>query len=154
MGKLHDIEVDDYYAECVGPPDLMMLDHEFARVSSDIAYWGEKYAEAYEEAAMAKLEMEETQARAYLLVKETTTTRMSIPEIEALVATDQLVRDARIRNIEADAKKVKMKGRVQAVLSRREMLVSLGAHVRKEMDGDPMIRAAYQQRKNEIYGGG
>jgi hypothetical protein len=47
---------------------------------------------------------------------------------------------ARAKEVAADAERVRLYGVLDALRSKRDMLISLGAHIRAEMQHDPMIR--------------
>ena len=51
--------------------------------------------------------------------------------------------------VEAESEKQKLRGKVEVVSAKKEMLISLGAHIRVEMS-DPMIRAQVKNNKEAM----
>lgn len=127
------------------------LIHEFASVAGHMAYWSERFAEAQRGYGEAKFALELTEARLAMRHRETLGALVSAGELklprgvtEAMVQervlTDPVYQGARLDLIEAEAAKARLHGIVGAVATKRDMLVSLGAHVRAEMNLDPLIR--------------
>ena len=48
---------------------------------------------------------------------------------------------------DADGRRLKLQGVLDAVRTKKDMLVSLGASMRAEMQGDPSIRAAHAEAR-------
>jgi len=136
--RLHEDE-DAYAAECVAI-NPNSLNDEFSRLPADLAYWNSRYAEVYEEYLRAKDISEQTAANAAVVYRGRSTAKVTVAEVEAHVILDDDCTASRADEILAEAKKVKYKGIVDAVLAKKEMLISLGAHVRAEMGGDPSMR--------------
>jgi hypothetical protein len=68
--------------------------------------------------------------------------------VEASVECDAEYQEVRYRYVEAEAEKVRLAGIMEAMKSKKEMLISLGANLRVEMGSDPMIRS--QQRESKV----
>lgn len=162
---LRDIEVDAYLAECVQiTPEL--ISEEFVRTPADLAYWNARYADGVRTHLKAKLhldmvqrdgakEVAEATARARIECREEIQSqndkRVTESMVEAAVETHAPLLaarekaasaevQARFAFIEAEAQKAELYGFVDAIRTKKEMLISLGAQLRKEMEGDPTIR--------------
>ena len=124
----------------------LALSEEFARVPSDIAYWNEVYAQSYHVWLELKLARERTWAQLYqekqsfLLTLGKSGKGPTVGEIEAEVTQAPEYLEVRSREIQAEAEKIRSYGMVDALRSKRDMLISLGAHQRAEMEHDPVIR--------------
>lgn len=117
--------------------DTRDLQSEYARVSADIAHYSECLAEAYRSLNSAKLQKDVEEARLYLLHRNmgrdaqgklpTETTIQSRVRLEpTYLAASEVIIEAELQ--------VKMLGGVcEAIRTKRDMLVSLGATVRTEM---------------------
>jgi len=166
--NIEGIEVEPYLLDCVTIEPLM-IQEEFVRVPRDLAYWNQRYSDAYERLLTAKHEWERTKATAELRIRAVNEDAMAVeaettPDdakpkpakgrarggglTEAAVAARLLLDDAvyaaRVAYIAAEAEKNHLAGVLDAVRSKRDAVVSIGAHIRAEMQGDPAIRAQHQ----------
>lgn len=132
-----------YERDCVRVEPLA-LEEEFVRLPADLAYWNAQYSEAFRRYQLAKLYVEKLSAQLSLLVREDlqsqTRGRVTIAEVEMSVQVSPEYQAARAAEVEAEAEKVRLYGVVDAIRSKKEMLISLGAHMRAEMGADPSIR--------------
>ncbi len=139
---IHDLDVSDILHESVSI-DRTDLNGEYCRVAADLAYWGEKQAQSERAEAEAKFELERVDAKTSKLVRKnlelTETKRVTEKMIEAEVLLSPAYGTARTGVIEAGEIHRKCRSIVDAVKSKRDMLVSLGAHKRAEMQADPQI---------------
>jgi hypothetical protein len=160
MRRLHDLEIDDYEHRCVHvDPD--QIKEEFCRVSADLAYWNARVSAALEVFLQAKSDYDEVGARQYLVARERLilshvpdpdvkpkdkekVPRVTEPMIDAYVTTSDEVRAARLSMVKAEAQHARLRGVAEAVRSKRDALVSLGATLRAELEGDPMLRKLHQ----------
>lgn len=127
------------------------LDAEYMRVSADLAFWTKLAADAMEAELAAKVRVDQAKAalkeaegEAYLRVQERLAgakPKPTVATLEAYVQTDDAVRGARARlhaemqeHVRLAADRKRLDGVVSSIYTKREMLISLGAHVRKEMD--------------------
>src|SRR5262249_46308470 len=96
---------------------------------------------------MAKLNVEEIESRLWLMYRERLKAdgRTTEKQIESYVTSDEEMHKARIDLIEAEVKKNRTSGIVDAIKARKESLISLGAHVRSELQGDPELRAQHRE---------
>lgn len=120
-----------------------VLEEEFVRTPADVAYWNAQYADALEAHLRAKAHVDAEWARLYLLEKaraaaggEKTTEAL----LKASVEVTAEYREALEKAIIAEAEKARAAGRVDAVRTKKDMLQSLGAKLRAEMESDPMVR--------------
>ncbi len=138
------------------------------RVPADLAYWGAQYARAVRRYLTADMEFDRAKAETRILVRERLLAaavpdpaedlkkapkRGTVTEsmVDAAVELEGEYHDARVALIEAEAEKVRIYGVVEAVKAKRDMLISLGANMRAEMQGDPVLRANARERRT---GGG
>ncbi len=155
MKSIHDQEFDDYMVDCVVIDEANVTD-EFCRVAADRAYWGSELSQAIENELMAKLtvdgakgDLKNSEAKAYLAVKleyEGAKKPPGVDHTNALVEVDENVSEAqrtlmaaRGALVMASTEKERIHGIVTAIDMKRDMLISLGAHLRKEMVGEPSI---------------
>lgn len=142
MAKLKDVEIDDYLKECVDMvPDL--LSEEFARMSADYAYWNERYAAANRRELEAEWGVSKAYSATYLrkkLALEEAGKKAPEATVDAEVKADEAYGAAVQEHIDAQAEREHLKGVLEALRTKREMLVSAGAHQRQEMQGDMAMR--------------
>jgi hypothetical protein len=140
---------DEYLRSCVHIlPEA--LEEEFVRLPTDLAYWNGKYAEASREHLVAKMEMDRLRARLLIEHREKlmlTNTKVTESMVESAVEQDETYGAGRLRLIEAEVEKVRLHGALDAIRTKRDMLISLGAHVRAEMAGDPHLREEARGRR-------
>lgn len=153
MGNLQDLEVEDYLKDCV-VMDPLFIQEEYVRLPADLAYWNQKYADALRAHLRAKIDLDRIEAQVYLEKREVgyaSGGKTTEATVAAQVACDARVLAAREVAVMAEAEKARLHGVVNAVSAKKDMLVSLGAHVRQEMDGDPTIReqhAGFRKQQN------
>lgn len=124
--------------------DPLLLEEEFARIPADLAYWNEKYANAYRVFLRAKATYDQVEAARALVIREEQSMLKKITEgtIRAYVETDDEVVRARLQVIDAEVEKVRLWGVLDALRAKKEALISIGAHMRAEMSGNPSLREA------------
>ena len=134
---------DSYYEECVNL-SVDDIKAEFCRLPADLAYWGARHAEALEVWKTAKSYRESTEARLHLIQRETLAVggskRPTVADIAAAVTMAPEYSSAHAAEISAEAAHLAAKNRFLAVSAKKDILQSLGAHVRMEMSQDPIIR--------------
>jgi len=129
------MEAKDYQRQCVTIDD-QNLHVEFCRVPADFAYWSSQYAGAKDCYMKAKLEREITRARLRMELREMLVQsgeRVTEARIDSEVDVNPEWEDVRTREIEAEIDVVRLHGVLESIRTKREMLISLGAHVRQEM---------------------
>jgi hypothetical protein len=149
MATLRDIEIDDYLAEVVRIEPLA-LEEEFVRLPSDLAYWNERYAQAMRAHLVAEIDRNRLCAQLRIECRERillTLPKATESMVESAVEMDQRNFDAKMRAIEAEVDEKRLRGVLDAVRTKRDMLISLGAHVRIEMEHDPVIREEVRGRR-------
>lgn len=135
-------ELEEYLRECVGI-DPLTLNDEFVRIPSDLAYWNARYARALRAYLTAKVDKDITRGRLEPMMRLAIQNAGGKPtekQIDALIDSNQDYIDACYKLVDAEVEKNEVYGALDAIRSKKEMLVSLGAHLRAEMQGDPRIR--------------
>ena len=113
------------------------LHGEYARLPPEIARASFALAEATGVALRAKARLKETEAVVYLTAKklaEQSGQKMTEARLAASVEVDETVVASREDFHTAEVEKKMAEGVVAALAAKKEMLISLGASVRKEMD--------------------
>jgi len=160
MAKLHDIEIDDFLKQCIDlEPEA--ISEEFSRMSGDYGYWNEKYSAVNKAFLQAEWEEERTKARLYLKYKEPSIDGKKPPTeagVEAAVVLDPAYEAAHLECLKYQAEREYLRGVLTALKTKSEMLVSAGAQLRQEAQGDlrMMERSAVHRaagRFNEGAGG-
>lgn len=121
--------------ECV-TIDAAQLHDEFMRVPSDYAYYSQQYADAKKVYLLAKMERGSIWARIRLETRETLTMqgeRVTEARLDTEAEINEEYCDAKHKEIYAEIEMVKLYGILEAIKTKREMLISLGAHIRQEM---------------------
>lgn len=127
-------EAEEYLRACVVVEDSVITE-EYMRLPSDIAYWTEQYAEAKHTHLIAKHQRERTlssergAARATL---EEAGHRATEGRIDEQVISVTAVETARTVEIMAEVEVIRLHGVLEALRAKKEMLISLGAHLRQE----------------------
>jgi hypothetical protein len=131
--------------------DPASLHREFAEFPGVLSHWGARYASAISEASAMAEELEDLEAEVYLELRARKDSGQTEQTIKANVRLDRRVRLKRSMLLAAEAKRVRYEKKVISALhAKREMLVSLGAHQRAELGGDPLVRRALRdERSNE-----
>lgn len=151
---LHDIEVDAYLADCVQIyPEA--IQEEYVRMPSDLAYWAERYAKALRVYLGSKLDLDRSRARLRVACRLDLEVQGKVTEsmVESAVDQHPEMEVARLNYIEAEVEKVRISGLLDAIRTKKDMLVSLGAHVRTEMERDPLLRETSRGRASIAQGG-
>jgi hypothetical protein len=115
------------------------IQEEFIRIPADMAYWGAKYAEASRTYLIAEQAVKEVRARLRLAIRETASAKLTVDAVDAQVEGQAEYQSAKMAEIEAEAAKLLAKVKLDAVIAKRDMAMSLGAHLRAEM-GSSHIR--------------
>lgn len=137
--------------------DPVDLNREFCELAPRLAFWNAQLAEATKKSMIAKAEWDAEAARKLLESREEARldpkSKVTVDEINAKVLLDDEVSDAHAVWIEAEAERVRLRGIVEAVLCKRDMLQSLGAKLRAEMQGDPVLRSQMAGATGMEFGG-
>lgn len=116
---------------------------EFVRLPADMAFWGERYAEAVKAYLVAEHECKVVRAQVRLATRELGSLdgrKLTEADVDAKVETDERYRQAKLAEIEAEAAKLAAKVKLDAVATKRDMCISLGAHIRAEMSPTSLNR--------------
>lgn len=119
------------------------INGEYVRLSADLAYWNEQYAHAYRSWRVAKLAIDRVKSEQRAIIRanlEFEKAKVTIAEVESLVLCTPQYQDAVRTELDAEFEKMRLFGVVDAVRAKKEMLVSLGAHMRAEMGPDMSLR--------------
>lgn len=137
--------------------DPVDLNREFCELAPRLAFWNAQLAEATKKSMIAKAEWDAESARKLLEAREEARldpkAKLTVDEVNAKVLLDDDVSDAHAVWIEAEAERVRLRGIVEAVLCKRDMLQSLGAKLRAEMQGDPVLRSQMAGATGMEFGG-
>ena len=147
---IHDMEFEEFLYESVTMDTAIDLDGEFRKISGAIAYWNARYADAIEEHLKAEMDHKQEKARLYLHWRTTLELgggRITEAMVTAKVESDPDYIESKVKAIEAEAEKVRLRGYTDAVSAKKDMLQSLGAKLRAEMAGDPTVRDAVTTRR-------
>lgn len=120
------------------------MEHEYTRVSADQAYWNAKYADALETYGRSKLMRQRYETLLQLEAREdlrSSGSKVTEAMIVEIVAQNRQLHVMEDRELDAEVEMKRVQGVCEAVRVKREMLVSLGAHIRSELQGDPLLRA-------------
>lgn len=152
---LRDIEVESFLKEAIDV-DPEFLSEEFVRIPADLAYYNERYSRALGAYLEAKAERERIAGELSIspkFIKDLTDKineyneedekpkRPTVDQLKAAVLNDPAFIEARLIETRADAERTRLRGCVDALATKRDMVVSLGAHVRLEMQHDPVVRS-------------
>lgn len=148
--KLRALEIESFLVESVEVDPLRIQDH-YVSIASQYAYWSHQHAVADRNLKLAKMEEDRTRAALSILHRQRLIANKVAKPTESQVAAEVLMDDEMCEvtrdRIEAEFEEKRLKGVTAALAIKNQSLMSLGAHVRKEMDGDPMVRRAYGQAR-------
>jgi len=135
-------DLDQYALDCVKIEPLA-LEEEFVRLPSDLAYWNNRYAEVYrywQERKHIKETMAHTLGAFFReQLSVTSKGRVTVAEVEEQVTLSEDFKQARAKELHGEVEKIRVQGVCEALRAKKDMLVSLGAHMRAEM-GDMTMR--------------
>lgn len=134
--------------------DEINIHDEYVKLPGQLAYWVAQAATAYEGRLAAELRLETTEATCYLDHRHAATL-VTVPEgkkpervtdtfLQSSIRKDPRWQSAQSELNRALSNEARIKGVVKAVETKRDMLVSLGAQIRSEVNGNPTIRNTAQ----------
>lgn len=129
--------------------DPSALDEEFGQCPVDTAHLGGKLADATKAHLYAKRAARRTRALVGVEVRATKKIDgkpLGVDAVRDEVELDPRVDAADAAEIEAEAALARAKTDFEAVRTKRDMLVQLGAARRAEWESDPVMRAARRDR--------
>lgn len=153
MAQIHDLEVDDYLYESVNT-DPLKLDDEFVRLPADLAYWHGQASNALREYQIAKIDTKRLEARLSIEHRERQLAEGKKPTestVSAAVETDDEMYEARKSLVTLESDYERIRGVVDAVRAKKDMVVSIGHQIRAELS-DPIVRAAYADKRLNTLG--
>lgn len=112
------------------------LHGEYSRAAHHLAAWGVQYADAQREFLLAKTARERTEARLRLSLREeyeASGKKATEATVDALLKTHPDYEADKLAEVEAEAESLRVRGVLNAVKTKCDMLVSLGATQRAEM---------------------
>ena len=123
--------------------DPLEINEEFLRLPAQVAYWNAQYAEAYRRWLTSKNIVDRAFAVLYTEVRdeaESNRSKTTEATIKATVEMDPRYIEACQDQIAAEAEKVRLAGVLESLRTRRDALMSVGASMRAELQGNPSIR--------------
>lgn len=147
--QMSEIEADLVRAVSIDPQTIQ---DEYVHLPADIALYNERLARSTRLYLFAEIERKAVHGKVYLRRAEELITIEpdpkgnpkkkwpSVDRIEAAVNSDPEYINAREEEAMYDAERLRFRGIVDSLSAKRDMLVSLGAHLRLEMANDPVIR--------------
>lgn len=107
------------------------IEEEFRAISGNYAYYLAVAADANKAYLQAKAEFTRVESQLFLEIRETN--KGTLDQIWAMVRTDPRYMEAKYAFIDAEISKDRTKGIAEAIRAKKDMLVSLGAFIRAEM---------------------
>ena len=148
MPQIHDMEVEDYLYDSVNT-DPLKLDDEFVRLPADLAYWHGQAADALRDYQIAKIDTKRLEARLAIELREQQLMEGKKPTestVSAAVETSDEMYEARKSLVSLEAKYERVRGIVDSVRAKKDMVISIGHQIRAELS-DPIVRAAYADKR-------
>jgi hypothetical protein len=123
--------------------DLANFNQELIDFPSLVAYWNAQLAVATKASMQAKVDKEREEARVWLAHKslaELDKKKLTLDDLRAKVTDNKDIQVLGDLWIEAEAERIRIRGIVDTLGVKRDMLQSLGAKLRVEMMSDPVVR--------------
>jgi hypothetical protein len=137
--KKHSREELDSAVDAAVSIDPLDLQDEFRRIPADLARFNELYARALRRFLKSKARTEQVFSLVYLETREGGA-KATEAQIKAEVAMDDRYNSALEERIEAEVEKTRLGGILDALMAKKDSLISMGANLRAEMAGNPSIR--------------
>lgn len=115
------------------------IQEEYASLPADLNRWGHLLAAAHSDKERADLDLDTWDANERLRIKaeaEAKNMKITVDTTDALVYANQVYRRLREAVILAEKDKQEIFATVEAIRAKKEMLISLGATMRQEIEGD------------------
>jgi predicted component of type VI protein secretion system len=140
MAKLQNIEVEDLLCEAVNI-EPTLLDEDMKRLPALLAYWNERFSQEHKAYLVAHVERQRVEARLYQEEKDAKAgAKATIKDLDAAVTLNPEFVAAMDAETQHEAEKARLYGVMDALRTKRDMLIQMGATRRVEMQGDPRIR--------------
>lgn len=154
LGRQIDMDADEYL-QTTTSIEPMQLEEEFVRLPADMAYWNERYAEAFRKFLRAKIDRERVSARLHMEQRAMQGAASvvggkkapTVADLEAAVEVHDDMVAACDAEIEAEVAKVRINGVLEAIRAKKDMLIQLGVRQRIELENDPMVREESRTRR-------
>lgn len=117
-----------------------VLNEEFIRLPSDMAYWMSVYCDAIETLLGAKRQLDAGESQIRLEYKSQARERPTESYLDSCVFQDPRYRVLKEGVDRAEVIKQRAHAVVESLRAKRDMLISLGAHIRAEMEQQLTIR--------------
>jgi hypothetical protein len=126
--------------------DSLQLEDEFVKLPAKLAYYNALHAQAAKIEGLAKVKLGRLEADLYVNHREQmeldpSVGRVTEKMVESAVERDPTLHEAQATYFEIKRKKGVLSGYCEAIRTKRDMLIQLGAHIRAEMERDPSIRS-------------
>jgi len=133
----------DYAASCV-KLEQENLQGEFVKYTADLAFWGERVAEARHGESMAKQVRDVQAAELDVMGREALAgEKATEAKVQAWVTRHPAMQAAEMELANQTLEFDRAKAVYDALRSKRDMLVGLGAQQRAEMQHDPSIKMEF-----------
>lgn len=145
-GEGAELEVEKYLIDCVRI-EPTLIQEEFVRIPMDLSYWNERYAQAQEAWLMAKLQRDRTHGSADQRIRlrlQDEGLKVTESLVQSYLETDEEMYEANVEVIRTEVEKIRVYGILDAIRSKKDALISIGAHIRSELQGSPQLREQAQ----------
>jgi len=137
MARKEPEDLEAYMEECTRIEPLA-LEEEYIRLPSDTAYWAARYAAVLGRYLERRAVTKQMASELKRTIRDRLTVELpkkpTVSEVEVEVQTDPAYIAAVAEEDAAEVEKVWLGGFLEALRAKREMLVSLGAHIRMERE--------------------
>lgn len=139
------VEFDEAFARSCVTLEAENLQGEFVKYTSDLAYWGSLLASAKQMESLAKLTKDTTAAELDGAARDVLAGDKKPTEgaIAAWVAKHPAMQEAEKGVIQATFEVDRVRAIWEALRSKRDMLVGLGAQQRAEMQHEPSVKMEF-----------
>ena len=145
-----EIRMESYLRECV-EIDQLALSSEYERMPSDFAFWNERYAQAYQHWDQRVIARKSLYASLYMEARRAPVIppakALTVEDVKMTVESELVYMKALSDESQAEFEKVRLFGIMESLRTKREMLVSLGATIRQELQNDPVLRERARQER-------
>ncbi len=132
--------------------DPLDIEMEYTTIGSQIARYNELHVEALREQLYAEREVKRVRAKKQLFIRShaaASDEKMTDSRANAKVEASTMVQKIEIAAIDARIERERLRGILKTLEGKRDMLVSLGAHIRAEMQGNPSLREQYRAQRDD-----
>ncbi len=141
--KIEEDQPDDMFE--IDPLDV---NDSFIKLPAQVARANAQHADAYRTFLVAKRNVDHTFATVYLAKRDAAEGKTTEAYLKSLIETDEDYCAAVEQLTNADARLKRLNGVCDALRTKRDALISVGANMRAEMQGDPSIREQHRTRRD------